>query len=116
MNRKKQAPQRPQSGIKSSDIGYVVKYFAEGPERERFYQYGQLGGRETIFSDLSGATLFRSLESAMKTAYELDTFDPAGRGSHVVVRLRHNVPTEVVTDEDFVKMKFGDLWRASRTE
>jgi hypothetical protein len=109
MNSKKQASRRSEPGNKASDIGYVIKYVAEDPERECFFQYGQLGGRKTIFSDLNDATVFRSLESASDMAGELDRFDPAGRGSNMVFKLRRNVPGEAVTEEELAEALFRNF-------
>ena len=96
MNTTKKSPKRLHSKTKSSDDCYVIKYVAEGPERECFFQcIDRDDPRDSFCDELSEATLFRSQESARRTARALDKDHPAGRNSHAVVRVRLGVIVEV---------------------
>ena len=67
---------------------YVIKYVAEGPDREDFYQDAEDGS--SSFSGLIEATLFRSLESAHRTANALNRNHPFDPLAHAVLKIRYS--------------------------
>jgi hypothetical protein len=67
---------------------YVIKYVAEGPEREDFYQDAEDGS--SSFSNLSEATLFRSLQSAQRTATALNRNHPFDPQAHAVLKVQYS--------------------------
>jgi hypothetical protein len=85
---------------KSSSVCYVIRYVAEGVERECFYQDTVPEDEERPMDhfspDLNEATLFRSRESAERTARALDSRDPAGPGAHEVVTVQTSLVLEVL--------------------
>jgi hypothetical protein len=99
MNENRLPLNRSQSKFKSTDIYYVIKYIAEGSEKECFHQNIERENRNHFTPELSRATLFRSLESARSTARALDKRHPAGRNSHAVVKVRLSVIAKIVTYE-----------------
>ena len=83
---KKKSGKQPRSTTKSQNFaGWVVKYIAEGPEREDFYQ-----GDDKFNYQLNEATLFRSLEVAQLTANRLNEQCEysSGPNSYVVLEVR----------------------------
>jgi hypothetical protein len=85
MSTKNKFPKLSQSTIKSEPCCYVIKYVAEGPERECFYQHQEDG--KDVFSQLREATLFRSLESAQTTAQALNRYHPFDPQAHAVLKV-----------------------------
>ena len=93
MSAKRKYSRRSQLKKKPVVDYYVTKYVTEGPEREDFYQGG--GPKKTYFSDLSEAKLFRSSESAQRTALALDKRSPLGPNSNVVLKARIGANSKV---------------------
>jgi hypothetical protein len=95
MSAKQQSAKQSHSKKKSSDICYVIKYVAEGPERECFYQDFESKERHHFCDGLNEATLFRSIESAGRTARALNKQHPAS-DAHVVLTVQIGVFSQIV--------------------